>query len=217
MEILNPKEEQALDSMEEDAVQYQMRRSDRPNRRRALVKGEMINEFHDALTAEEWHTYYDKIVDGKYNPDLFEDEDLATVTVNDKVLLVKMISNGEFSVIGAWKYQDMLPPEDVIKEMMDKYATSNYGEDEIVSWLSRLVGYDGQKLFFPYNRHSGQYDGIAQQSAASGKNAVGMPKQTSGNGEGVLAVPAGQSDGGDYIQKQQRTNTLTNRDVSAKK
>ena len=212
MEILNPKEEQALDSMDEDAVQYQ-RRSDRPNRRRALVKGEMINEFHGALTAEEWHAYYDKIIDGKYNPDLFEDNDLATVTVNDKVLLVKMKSNGEFTVIGVWKYEDMLPPVDVIKEMMNKYATSNYGEDEIVSWLSRLVGYDGQKLFFPYNRHSGQFDGIAQQSAASSKNADGMSAKTWGNGEGVLAVPAGESDGGDYIQNQQRTNTLTNREV----
>ena len=214
MDILNPpKEEQSLDSDGGDTVQYQRRKSDRPDRRRALVKGEMINEFHDALTAEEWHTYYDKIIDGKYNPELFEDNDLATVTVNDKVLLVKMISNGEFSVIGVWKYQDMLPPEDVIKEMMNKYATSNYGENEIVSWLSRLVGYDGQKLFFPYNRHSGQYDGIAQQSAASSKNADGMSAETGGNGKGILAVPAGEGNGGDYTQNQQRTNTLTDREV----
>ena len=220
MEILNPKEEQKLDSMDEDTVQYQRRnnserRSDRPDRRRALVKGEMINEFHDALTAQEWHDYYDRIIDGKYNPDLFEDNDLATVTVSDKVLLVRMKPNGEFSVAGVWRYQDQLPPEDVIKEMLNKYATSNYGENEIVSWLSRLTGYDGQKLFVPYNRHSGQYDGSALQSAASGKNADGLPAETGGNGEGVLAVPAGESDGGDYTQNQQRTNTLTNREVLA--
>lgn len=213
MYILNPpKEEQSLDSDGGDTVQYQ-KRSDRPNRRRALVKGEMINGFHNALSAAEWHMYYDKIIDGKYNPDLFEDNDLATVTVNDKVLLIKMLSNGEFSVISAWRYTYDLPPYDVIKEAKDYYAAKNYGDDEIVSWVSRLVSYDGQKLFFPYNRHSGQYDGNAQQSAASGKNADGMPSQARGDGEGVLEVPAGESYGGDDLQNQQRTNTLTNREV----
>ena len=124
-----------------------------------------------------------------------------------------MLSNGEFSVISAWKYTYYLPPYDVIKEAKDYYAAKYYGDDEIVSWLSRLVSYDGQKLFFPYNRHSGQYDGNAQQSAASGKNADGMPSQARGDGEGVLEVPAGESYGGDDLQNQQRTNTLTNREV----
>ena len=152
-------------------------------------------------------------MDGRYNPDLFEDNDLATVTVNDKVLLVKMKSNGEFSVVNIWRYQEILPPEDVIEEMKEEYETSNYGEDEIVSWISRLAGYDGQKIFIPYDRHSGQYDGTAQQSAASSTNAPGMSEQTGVDRKGVLEVSSGTSDGGDESQNQRRTNTLTNREV----
>ena len=67
MDILDPpKEEQKLDTDGGDAVQYQQRKSDRLERRKALVEGEMINEFHDALTAAEWYEYYDKIIDRKY-------------------------------------------------------------------------------------------------------------------------------------------------------
>ena len=220
MEILNPKEEQALDSVAEDDVQYQAReylerKSDRPNRRRALIEGEMVNGFHNALSAEEWHRYYDRIIDGKYNPDLFEDNDLATVTVGSKLLLVQMQSNGEFSVKAVWTYQDALPPEDVIKEMADYYAARNYGQDEIISWLSRIVGHDGQKLFFPYNRHSGQYDGAVQQSSAGSGNANGLLAETGGNGKRILEIPAGSDVAEDDTQNQQRTNTLTDREVLA--
>ena len=214
MDILNPpKEEQHLDTDGGDTVQYQ-KRSDRPERRRALVKGEMINEFHDALSAAEWHEFYDKIIDGKYNPELFEDNDLATVTVGDKILTVKMMPNGEFSVTHVWKHGiTMMPPTDVIKELKDNYATSNYTDAEIESWISRLVGYDGEKLFFPYNRHSGQFDGYAQQSAAGSQNAYGMSGRSGSDGENLLEISAGESDGGDTAQNQQRTHALTDREV----
>ena len=205
----------ANDSLVEDDVQYQERRSDRPNRRRALIEGEMVNGFHNALSAEEWHRYYDRITDGKYNPDLFEDNDLATVTVGSKLLLVQMQSNGEFSVKAVWIYQDALPPEDVIKEMTDYYATRNYGQDEIISWLSRIIGYDGQKLFLPYNRHSGQYDGAVQQSSAGSENANGLLAEAWGDGTEILEIPAGSDVAKDGTQKQQRTNTLTDREVLA--
>jgi len=209
------------DNTVDDRVQYQAReyperRSDRPNRRRALLEGEMINEFHDALTDQEWHRYFDRIKKGKYDPDLFEDNDLATVAVNGKFLLVQMQPNGEFSVIAAWKYHETLPPEDVIKEMTDYYATRNYGKDEIVSWLSRLTGDDGQKLFVPYNRHSGQYDGDAQQSSSGGRDADGVSAETWNNGKGLLEVSARPNVADDYTQNQQRTDTLTDRDVLAK-
>ena len=130
-------------------------------------------------------------------------------------MLVQMQPNGEFSVIGAWKYQETLPPEDVIKEMVDYYATRNYGKDEIISWLSRLTGDDGQELFIPYNRHSGQFDGDAQQSSSSSRNADGVSAETRNNRKGLLEISARPNVADDYTQNQQRTDTLTDRDVLA--
>lgn len=210
MEILNPKEEQALDSMSEDVVQEQSRRkADRPDRRRALIKGEMINGFHDALSDSEWYNYYKKIADGKYNPDLFEDNDIATVLVGDKLLIVEMQSNGEFSVTGVWRYSNELPPYDIIMEAMGNNAATRYYEkDQIISWISSIVSYDGKKVFEPYNKYSGLYDGHAQQLPESRKNADGMLGETKRNREGILEVFARSGDG----EQEQSRSYLRGRD-----
>lgn len=84
---------------EEDAGQEKYsadRRSDRPERRRALRPGEMANEFRDRIN---WREYYAKIAQNEYTPDYFEDGETAIVELSDGTAIVEMQRNGEWQVI----------------------------------------------------------------------------------------------------------------------
>ena len=124
-----------------------------------------------------------------------------------------MLPNGEFSVTNVWRHNLTVPATDVIKEMKSDYAAYGYTDEEIESWVTRLVSYDGKKLFFPYDRHSGQFRGYAQQPASGSKNADGVFGKAGNDGETVLEISSRQSDGGDTAQNQQRHKVLTNREV----
>jgi len=73
------------------------RRSDRPERRRALEPGEMINEFRDKIN---WPAYYQKLNEAQYNSDNFEDGEIAVMRLGGHLLTMQMQSNGEFSIVG---------------------------------------------------------------------------------------------------------------------
>jgi len=70
---------------------------DPDERRRALRKGEMVNEFKNKVN---WREYYQKILSEEYNPEHFDDGERATMPLNGQTLLLEMKSNGEWSVIG---------------------------------------------------------------------------------------------------------------------
>ena len=72
------------------------RRSDRPERRRALRPGEMANEFRDRIN---WREYYTEIARGEYNPDHFEDGSISVVRLSDGDAIVEMRKNGEWQVV----------------------------------------------------------------------------------------------------------------------
>ena len=72
------------------------RRSDRPERRRALQRGEMVNEFHDKVN---WPAYYQKIQSAQYNPDHYEAGETAYMRLDGKTLKLEMQNNGEWSVV----------------------------------------------------------------------------------------------------------------------
>lgn len=70
---------------------------DLDERRRALRKGEMVNEFRDKVN---WKNYYQKIISDEYNPDYFDDGDIARMPLDGVILKMKMLRNGEWSVVG---------------------------------------------------------------------------------------------------------------------
>jgi len=69
------------------------------DRRRALRKGEMANDFRDKLTKSEWTAYYQKLNEAQYNPDFFNDKDRAYMYLGGNKITIEMQKNGEFSII----------------------------------------------------------------------------------------------------------------------
>ena len=69
---------------------------DMNERNRALRKGEMVNEFRDKIN---WPRYYQEILKDEYNPDHYEDGEIATMDLDGSVLMLQMQRNGEWSVI----------------------------------------------------------------------------------------------------------------------
>lgn len=70
---------------------------DLEERRRALRKGEMVNEFRDKV---DWPTYYNKLKSAEFNSDNYDDGDLSTMRLGGQLLILEMQRNGEFSVVG---------------------------------------------------------------------------------------------------------------------
>ena len=69
---------------------------DMNERNRALRKGEMVNELRDKIN---WPRYYQEILKDEYNPDHYEDGEIATMDLDGSVLMLQMQRNGEWSVI----------------------------------------------------------------------------------------------------------------------
>ena len=69
---------------------------DLEERRRALRKGEMVNEFRDKVN---WHRYYQKIMGAEYSPEYFDDGAIAFMELDGSLLTLEMLRNGEWSVI----------------------------------------------------------------------------------------------------------------------
>ncbi|MGI6071598.1 MAG: hypothetical protein ACOX75_01095 [Lachnospiraceae bacterium] len=65
----------------------------------ALKKGDMINEFYDRLTREQWAAYYQKLNNIEYNPDFYADGDVAYMELGELYLKLEMQPDGEFRVV----------------------------------------------------------------------------------------------------------------------
>lgn len=69
---------------------------DLEERRRALRKGEMVNQFRDKIN---WPAYYQELTKSEYNPDFFDDGAMAYMSLYGSLLTLEMQRNGEWSVI----------------------------------------------------------------------------------------------------------------------
>ena len=69
---------------------------DLEERRRALRKGEMVNQFRDKIN---WPAYYQELTKSEYNPDFFDDGAMAYMSLDGSLLTLEMQRNGEWSVI----------------------------------------------------------------------------------------------------------------------
>ncbi len=121
-------------------------------RRRALRKGEMINEFYDKIN---WHDYYEKLKSDEYNPDYYDDGDEATMHLACGTVTLVMKKNGEFSVKKLEEYyygeEDKYIPEKKHRETSDANSADDVGDGRHndgseLSWESHGHGYRSNRI-----------------------------------------------------------------------
>lgn len=139
---------------------------DMNERNRALRKGEMVNEFRDKIN---WPRYYQEISKDEYNPDHYEDGEIATMDLDGSVLMLQMQRNGEWSVI----------------KMEDSYGNSQ-GRNG-----AEAPAKDGQHGF---SRERKNNSGVGASVRAGTHRTHGEPTgqggNDQGNGQGSAADPS---------------------------
>ena len=219
MEILNPKEEQTLDSMEEDAVQYQSR---------AYLEGwnsyELDPEFTREVNYEDRHAFLRSLAN--QTSDIADGGSKQITIVSGSTVYFfhatgYMNGNIERKVRITTKNQARL--RDLRKEYINGTVTSGETLDQMAQTYGMQHGRDGWD--WPTAGHtgvSGRNDDVDVE--ASGSDTVGPYWESLGYNsweELIEAVEAGAmilDDDGNLIankQFQQRTNTLTDREVLA--
>lgn len=87
-------------------------------RRRALRKGEMVNQFRHKVN---WKEYYQKILSDDYNQEYFDDGDISQMELPGQLLTLEMQKNGEWSVIDV---------EEVLTNgTLGQAGTNNFGKN----------------------------------------------------------------------------------------
>ena len=145
------------------------RRRDRPERRRALIPGEMVNEFRDKIN---WREYYAKISEAEYNPDYFEDESIATIKLDGGLAVIEMQRNGEWQVKEYRSYEDE-------RETQKSYA------DEEVSGERDHDGDQRGRVLGNTDRTGGrdaERGGIGEASEGNRETRAAVSSEASGDG-----------------------------------
>ena len=181
MEILNPKEEQSLDSMEEDAVQYQRRKN---------------HSYRDISQQEYRQIQEDRMT--KYGGD-FENMPAIDYTHAHNMLYVfENLDETRFGVLERIDPAKNKAKADIYVEAFDNGPIQDY--QDLSGRVVRLRNF--QKL-------RSEYRSDARNGGARTGNA-GLDTGSGGPSDGGRVPGTGS---GDQVQHQQRTNTLTNREV----
>lgn len=136
---------------------------DLEERRRALRKGEMVNQFREKIN---WPAYYQELTKSEYNPDYYEDGDVATMHLGDTLLTLQMQRNGEWSVVGMEDMKDARPYATGAKRAGAADAAKDGGEG-----LPRKREIDGA--------HSD-----AGRPGTGGRSGSGLRQRSNGTGDG---------------------------------
>jgi N12 class adenine-specific DNA methylase len=180
MEILNPKEEQALDSMEEDAVQYQRRKSVYVN-----------------ISQQEWKQIQEDRM-SKYGGDFENMPTIDYIYAHDLLYVIENFDETHFGV-----YERIDPAKNKAKADIMVEAFKNEPVQDVRDLSGRIARLRNfQKLRSVYRSSS-------RNAGASAGNG-GLDSGSGGTADGSR-VPGTGSD--DQVQHQQRTNTLSNREV----
>lgn len=158
------------------------RKADRPESRRALEQGEMVNEFRDKV---DWVRYYEKIQSAEFDSDNYEDGDIAVMYLGGKKLTLQMQKNGEFSVVNVEVRHD--------KEVAG-YSERNGGrnaEQEVSAERYRdgggSNGYDAERS--ERNRGRGDENDDTSRSRQSGSTVSegGVNTETTSNNDAMYS------------------------------
>ena len=215
MEILNPKEEQTLDSMEEDAVQYQKRkRSD---------LGDIRDDIYYPKNSRDAHAFIRSYADQTNGMRDGETKNVF-VTTADYAYFVTATGylKGDIETV-----LPILGNENLINGMRKEFRNGTYtGAETFDTWSQTIRSNRGRDDWdhaaTEYTRVSGRNDAV--DDGQSGSDTVGSDWASLGYNsweELIEAVNDGamvMDDDGNLIvnkQYQQRTNTLTNREVLA--
>ena len=128
---------------------------DLEERRRALRKGEMVNQFLDKIN---WPAYYQELTKSEYNPDFFDDGAMAYMSLDGSLLTLEMQRNGEWSVIDM---KEVIGYGDTGSERGRKKSAAKDGAE----WLPRQREDDGHRSDLG---RAGAVDGVGGASGQRG-------------------------------------------------
>ena len=186
MEILNPKEEQALDSVAEDDVQYQ-------SRSYLTGKGEYVN-----ITQQEWRQIQEDRM-SMYGGD-FENAPVIDYTHAHNMLYVfENLDETRFGVLERIDPAKNKAKADIYVEAFDNGPIRDY--QDLSGRVVRLRNF--QKLRSVYRSDAG--------NDRAGTGNAGLDTGSGGYSDGSRLSGTGSGD--QTEQYQQRTNTLTDREV----
>ena len=181
MEILNPKEEQSLDSMEEDAVQYQRRKN---YSYRNISQQEYRQIQEDRMT--------------KYGGDFENMPAIDYTYAHDMLYVFVNLDETRFGVLERIDPAKNRAKADIYVEAFDNGPIQDY--QDLSGRVVRLRNF--QKLRAVY-----------RSDAANGRAGTGNAGLDTGSGGTSDGSGVPGTGSGDQVQHQQRTNTLTNREV----
>ena len=182
MEILNPKEEQKLDSMDEDAVQYQRRKRSYKN----ISQQEYRQIQEDRMT--------------KYGGDFENMPGIDYTYAHNMLYVFENLDETRFGVLERIDPAKNKAKADIVVEAFDNEAIRDY--QDLSGRVARLRNF--QKLRSVYRSDAG--------NGRAGTGNAGLDTGSGGPSDGNRV--SGTS-GEDQTQHQQRTNTLTDREVLA--
>ena len=188
MEILNPKEEQALDSVAEDDVQYQ-------SRSYLKGKGAYVN-----ITQQEWRQIQEDRM-SMYGGDFGNAPVIDYTHAHNMLYVFENIDETHFSVLERIDPAKNKAKADIVVEAFDNGPVRDI--QDLSGRIVRLRNF--QKLRYGYRSSS-------QNGGASTGNG-GLDTGSGGYSDGSRVPGTGSGD--QTEQYQQRTNTLTDREVLA--
>jgi len=129
------------------------RRRNEPERNRALIPGEMKNEFYDKV--KNWNEVYSYLNSRQYSPEYYDVGDTAVIITDEQIIKIKMLKNGEFSVIGV---------EDLIDDYERTSSENAFGNAE--------DGLSGERDRYG-NRSNRAFEGKGNGGKSGGKSDQG--------------------------------------------
>ena len=184
MEILNPKEEQSLDSVAEDDVQYQSR--------------EYLGYSYKNISQQEWRQIQEDRM-AKYGGNFENMPGVDYTFAHDRMYIFENLDETHFRVFNS------IDPAKNQAQINKALEVLKYGHVQTVSDYSRRIGNlrNFKKLYKGYSSDA-RYRGTDTGNA-------GLDTGTGGTSDGGGLLETGVGDHGK--QYQQRTNTLTDREV----
>ena len=185
MEILNPKEEQSLDSMDEDTVQYQRRNN--------------LKRSYKNISQQEYRQIQEDRME-KYGDHFDEMPAIDYTHAHNMLYVFENLDETRFGVLERVDPAKNKAKADIYVEAFNNGPIRDY--QDLSGRVTRLRNF--QKLRSVYRSDAGN------GRAGTGNAGLDTGSGKSSDGSGVHGTGSG-----DQVQHQQRTNTLTNREVLA--
>ena len=187
MEILNPKEEQALDTVAEDDVQYQSRG--------------YLRYSYKNISQQEWRQIQEDRME-KYGGRFDEMPAIDYTHAHDMLYVFENMDETHFGVL-----ERIDPAKDKTKADIVVEVFNDGPVQDIQDYRGRFTRMRNfQKLRSVY------HSSVRNRGAGTGNAGLGTGAGETSDGAGVLGK-SGNDNTGEADQYQQRTNTLTDREV----